>query len=217
MSDRGAGSQSCTGSNNVGTESKAKPGQASRRQGDTPAPSFSCCLTQFPPQRWVLSRANPAPPLLTIPESTSHPSTFQHGHPGAAVAEVEPSPGGVEPQLRLLPLGAGGTGPQGHLRVALWARRGARTHGGGAVRPIPVHTVRAGHPGPILMTGNRGHSKPAPSQGGAIWANPAADTWRQGDPDSPWGFWTGIPPTWGHPSVPAPCKELSPMKAGGGS
>lgn len=51
MSDRGAGSQSCMGSISVGTESKAKPGQASRRQGDTPAPSFSCCLTQFPSQR----------------------------------------------------------------------------------------------------------------------------------------------------------------------
>lgn len=48
--------------------------------------------------------------------------TFQHGDPGTAIAEVQPSPGGVEPELCLLLLGAGRTGPQGHLHVGSWAQ-----------------------------------------------------------------------------------------------
>lgn len=146
LAHRGAWIQSCTGSVDGGTESKAKPGRA-RRGRDTPAPSFCCCLTWFLPQTAAKGKS-----LLLLcckslppPPRAHYTSTFQHGNPGAAIAEVESSPGGIEPELCLLLLAAGWTGPQGHLRVGLWARRGARrvplrAHNGGAVRLIPMPT-----------------------------------------------------------------------------
>lgn len=125
-------------------QSEAQPGRG--KAGGHPSPIILLLPDLVPaPSCWQgqISAPPPLQELPSVPESTSHTSTFQQGNPGAAVAEVQPSPGGVEPELCLLLLGAGWTGPQGHLRVSLWAWRGARqaplrAHDGGAVRLIHV-------------------------------------------------------------------------------
>lgn len=98
-----------------------------------------------------------------------HTSTFQHGNPGAAITEVQPSPGGVEPELRLLLLGAGWTGPQGHFHVSLWAQTGARQaplmHVMEEGRGSPQDTQKAEHP-----IGHQGTQHPDPKPDGCLLA-----------------------------------------------
>lgn len=223
VSDRGAGSQrrlnpelhwKCRCGHQEQSEGRPSRGEA----GGHPSslilllpdlvPTPKCCQEQISAPRLLQE-----PP--TIPESTLHTSTFQHGNPGAAVAEVQPSPGGVEPELRLLLLGAGWTGPQGHLRVGLWARRGARQ------APLSAQDWRSsqarpcahregwmsrshpddGHQGTGETASQHRAGKPlavktlgAGTRGG-YWHEPsAAKGPGQGNPGSPGGFWTGIPP-----------------------
>lgn len=105
-------------------ESKAKPGQVEEGKGDTPAPHSAA---DSHPQRENLSSCSAARVSFPPWGCQKLPSnTFQHGDPGAAIAQVQPSAGGVEPELSLLLLGAAWPGPQGHLHVSLWAWRGER-------------------------------------------------------------------------------------------
>lgn len=186
LAQRGALIQSCTGSVDVGTKSKVKSLQGAEAGGH-PRP-LVLLLPELVPTPKCCQGQTSASPLLLEPPSTPtnvlHTSTFQHGNPGAAIAEVQPSLGGIEPELRLLLLAAGWTGPQGHFRVGLWAQRGSRktplsTHDGRAVRLSPTPTGRVAHPSPVLVVGSRERETASRHHGG----KPLAGGWH------PWGYW----------------------------